>query len=341
MNLLLIIMGNCFSCDKKFGFREKKYSKKEFQIRIYQIKNQVTNGEKYNPEKSDIEGLGHPISTEMGRGKLCEPCVINYCLHNFPVLVYKLESLNHTLKKITSEQFQAFNKTYPGFKKAYDDEIEKLDNTSVTCYWCKQSFLKKNVFSLNRDFGTILDNTSLSNKSPELNECSDCKNIRMQLTSKKLTELKIRLTSCEKKLERLGEAKTQSFIAKNSAESDAGVDQFFSLLSNRPSSKELKFYRAQSQNNYSDLELQWNQAYDEENEINSEIIVEQKELMEKHMQSTKIGSDTQAEKTITSVENTNDDSIIDNEGLKILKVRLAKGEITIDEFKELKDILQE
>ena len=32
-----------------------------------------------------------------------------------------------------------------------DDEIEKLDNTSVTCYWCKQSFLKKNVFSLNSD----------------------------------------------------------------------------------------------------------------------------------------------------------------------------------------------
>ena len=216
-----------------------------------------------------------------------------------------------------------------------------MDNTSVTCYWCKQSFLKKNVFSLNSDFDTILDKTSLANKSPELNECSDCKNARMQLTSKKLTELKIRLTSCKKKLERLSEAKTQSYMAKLSAESDVSLDTIKSVFSNRRPSSELKFYRSQSQEHYSDLELQWNQAYDEENEINSEIIVEQKELMEKHMQSTKIGSDTQAEKTITFVENTNDDSIIDDEGLKILKVRLAKGEITIDEFKELKDILQE
>ena len=110
-------MGNCFSCDKKFGFREKRYSKKEFQNRIYQIKNQITTGETYNAEKSDIEGLGHPISTEMGKGKLCFPCVINYCLDNFPVLVYKLELLNHTLKKLLLKNLKHLTKFILVLKK--------------------------------------------------------------------------------------------------------------------------------------------------------------------------------------------------------------------------------
>ena len=318
---------NCINCNKKFGFRAKKYSKEEIQIHIYILKNELPY-ESNAVDKSEYEAITNSMINKMNKGKICDNCLTQHNLDSYPVFFYRFLIKNNTHQWIVK-----YNKSHPRLKNSYNEELERLENKPVTCYWCKKltlpfKSLQKNVFSLDKNFGV------------NLKECADCQNIRIQLTSEKLTKLKRKLASCKIKTAQLKKIQRKRWREKTDTEFSAGVDMFSSLLSNRASSSELEFYKSQSDINYSDIEEKVKEAYNQEYDVEEEIMDEEKNLMS--VPHGKLQMDSQNKKmdeTATFVSDLDTKNEMNDDPLKILKIRLARGEITKEEFKKIKDIL--
>ena len=202
--------------------------------------------------------------------------------------------------------------------KNHDSNIDE-SKTTIECYWCKKQ-KEEDQFALRAKWNLN-----------DLDTCKECKNVLDNLSSEKLKKLANSYFDIREKIELLeklcDEANESSIRSEgiSTAESIGGLFPNSSTENVKNTSKE----------NLSILKLKLLDAKQEFSHIPNLIESEKRSLAEKHF--FDLGSNEFQTKThLTSTTTTNEQS---DDPLKVLKMRLAKGEITLEEFKEIKENL--
>ena len=196
-------------------------------------------------------------------------------------------------------------------KKAKEDS----GITAGECYWCGE-YRETDQFCFRSDW--ILEDHA---------QCVDCNKIIFGLTSDKMKHLKNLENDHRKKMEILNKQHKEASYAKIRAGGQKYADMFTGAANAGiaggvlPNSN-TQFLENSANQAKGSLEIQSIDAKQEMIRISNLIKNERIVLAKKHFSKN------------DSRENTNDD-----EPLKILKTRLAKGEITLQEFNELKRVL--
>jgi hypothetical protein len=330
-------MAECYQCGNGFGFRGKKINKNEIKKErkklLYSYRKYVETDEvlKTSPEaqKEILEFRKHSTSdiflNKMSNSDdvICEKCFITYLHDN-----YAREIWIHNLLTLTADQRIQYARDYPEFSIKHDKQkvefeeyqkkihqnkskVENSDDSefSYVCNWCKNNFKKLDIQSIKYDYGTHFTGGV---------ECNKCKGIRKKLYSDKLEQLLTEYYSKKSKDKELDELITNAYRAKSEASSRANFDDFVGDRTDKIT----------TQNRYDDLVMQSNDIVPVLSNIERSIGKEMERLAEEHFFKNKSNNveDKDNPKTETPLE--------------ILKVRLAKGEITLEEFSKIKEHLE-
>ena len=195
----------------------------------------------------------------------------------------------------------------------------------VKCYWCKKQKMD-NQFALRPKW----------NLDDPYDTCNDCNKIINELTSIKLRELISLERNNSEKIRRMnelhGEASTAAFQAGQKKYSDvfSGVAGTGFLGGFIPNSDTQHLENSANQNKAS-LEFNLMDAKQESIRISNLIRNEKNILAKKHF----FNLDSNESETKVHSTNTNESS----DPIIMLKMRLAKGEITLEEYRKIKEHL--
>jgi hypothetical protein len=331
---------------------QKKFDKTQIIERVDEII--VGSFEKFQEEYGNEVPTGNAdvLSNKMNdKDLICKTCYDENLVNN-----YTLELWEYNKIKLTYKEQQKFNLEHPGFvskvrfgssiykerrefnlehpgfvskvqferekklKKEFDqkqmNEVKiKNDDDSESlfiCHWCKKQLKISQINPAS---------TWLIFGNPQ---CTECTNIIRKLSSSKLKELWDLEQNMYKKMELLRTQIYDAGQAVRNANMRSTLDIFtgestFGIA--RSETQQLKNLANQHESSLkTDLEYVKNEIQNIPNQIKKEKI----RLAEKHF-----FENDEKLKVIPKTENP----------LEILKIRLAKGEITIDEFNELKSIL--
>ena len=326
-------MAECYQCGNGFGFRGKKINKNEIKKEIQKIIDghheslKAKHGHDPKKVKSILEMYKQSskddiLSNKMSDSDLiCEKCfIIN--LHGN----YAIQLQGYNLATLTTDQYMKFRHKYPEFKNNVDkqrnDQLDqmkleksKVENNdgsgfSYVCNWCKSNFKESDIQPIDYGYGTY---------STTGGECSTCKDVRKKLYSDKLENLLTEHHSNDRKSIELDELIQKARRAKSDARARDFSDGFAGDRTDRIT----------TENRYDDLVMQSNDMALTLSDIGWNISKEMDRLAEEHFFKNKLNNaeDKDNPKTETPLE--------------ILKVRLAKGEITLEEFKNIKENLDQ
>jgi hypothetical protein len=331
-------MAKCYQCGNGFGFRGKKINKNEIKKErkklLYSYRKYVETHEILgkNPEiVKEILGFRKQSATfdifsnKMSDSDLiCEKCFIMYLHDN-----YAREIWMHNLLTLTADQRIQYAKDYPEFSIKHDKQkvefkeyqkkihqnkskVENSDDSefSYVCYWCKNNFKESDIQSIKYGYGADFSQDV---------ECDKCKDIRKGLYSDKLDSLLTEYSHKKSKAENLRELERKAYRAKLDASNRSEFDDWAGDRTDKIT----------TQNRYDDLVMQSNDTVLALSDIEWNITKEMKRLAEEHFFKNK--SNNAEDKDNPKTE----------KPLEILKVRLAKGEITLEEFKSIKENLDE
>jgi phage gp16-like protein len=191
--------------------------------------------------------------------------------------------------------------------------------TTIECHWCKkqkeeEQFALRSKWNLN-----------------DLDTCKECNNVLDYLTSEKLQKLvngRIDISEKMELLEKLHDEATESLIRSE------GVSTAESIMGLFPNSS-TENVKNTSKENLNTLKLKLLDATQEYARISNLIKSEHLALKEKHF----FNWDSNESQTKTHSTNTINTNEPYDDPLIILKIRLAKGEITLEEFNKIKENL--
>jgi len=330
-------MAKCYQCGNGFGFRGEKINKndlkKEIQNYIDYYRESLKTEEKLTPESLKVElavrkqsATFDIFSNKMSDSDLiCEKCSITHLQNNYAVEIWKYNQAT-----LTADQNSKFREKYPEFQdnlsrqryehiekiKVYHSKVASSDGSefSYVCNWCKKTFKKSDsVFPFS--FSIHYDDSKYSTLG---GECSTCKDVRKKLYSDKLENLLTEYRSNDRKSIELNELVRKASRAKSDARARDFSDGFAGDRTDRIT----------TENRYDDLVMQSKDIDSALFEINWSIGKERERLAEEHFFKNK--SNNAEDKDNPKTE----------KPLEILKVRLAKGEITLEEFKNIKENLE-
>ena len=337
-------MAECYQCGNGFGFRGKKINKNEIKKEIQKLLDfyrEYTETHEIlgkNPEIiKEILGFRKQSATfdifsnKMSDSDLiCEKCFSTHLQDNYTREIWTYNILN-----LSYEQKIKFDKDYPEFSlkqekekveyKKYglrmkiiqESKVENSDGSefSYVCNWCKKTFKKSDsIFSFS--FSIHYDDTNYSTAG---GECSTCKDVRKKLYSDKLGNLLTERRRNDRRSKELSELIGKARRAISEASSRANFDDFAGDRTDK----------IITQNRHDDLVMQSKDMALTLSDMEWSIGKESERLAEEHFFKNKLNNveDKDNPKTETPLE--------------ILKVRLAKGEITLEEFKIIKENLDE
>jgi hypothetical protein len=318
---------HCFQCKKKFGFREDKWTKEN----VLWWCNELTTFDSLVPETCTNQ-----LTCIMGeKDWVCGLCFQKHTLEHHLMAQVDYERRNRKEKKFKQwieENPLALSELAPtwdlnvkgdeSWSTLYDKIKEQNNNTEETCPWCKKIF----TFSQMTGIGFTYQTKTL--------ECTGCSNIRSGLSSEKLRDLQRRLARAESKSNRIASSLASASSAKSSAETRSFIDELGSAYHLKLNNPHIEHYASEANARYLGYQDEQKDIIYEITDLESQIFEEKTFLAEKHFFGNK-EEHVQIKPTteIPKVSNQDDDI------LRILKTRFAKGEINKQEFDEMQSTL--
>ncbi len=324
-------MTKCHNCDKKLGWRDQKIKKEHFHESLFcKFPNMM-------------------IMRLNQKNVLCELCYISDSKKHLPSEIF------HYIKHLTTKnEFGKWNNVQE--LEEIKTKIKKHFEDKITCHWCK--FTEKKYESFSLDWIGMPMNYA----------CKPCDSISNSITNPKIDALKNKLESYlakNKKIKFMIFDSTYEIgrLKRNERSFTYNWDH-----AQDPSGRvDLSHEKNIKKNHIDDLELQTTDVQQKINEVKFELYEEIIPLMEKHLSNkpkekiniegipvididpySKLGGfiqlpDTTKDipdttKDIIKTPNSSENIVSENDPLLILKIRLAKGEISKKEFLELKKL---
>ncbi len=236
---------------------------------------------------------------------ICKKCFEADIRKHLPSTVWK-----YTDKLISRKEYIKMNNVQ--LTEFREQIIEFGEETA--CYWCKKIFEKINTLSL-AILGLGSDN-----------ECRECNTITKFITNSKIKELEEELfphLSKKAMIDKMVFNSKREVMQREINDAQDSLNWEHHVYGSRVDITKMKI---NAQNRTEDLELQQNEVSRKIYEINLKINEEKITAIHRHFSDEK--------EIETKAEN-------EGESLKILKTRLAKGDITKEEYEELKGIIEE
>ena len=327
-------MAKCCQCGNGFGFRGEKFDRSDIEKHIQEINDSAHDIIKKQDTKQRLVGSkellelrkqyqDNPLWKKIGNGGslICRKCFYEN-LHDEHAV--EIQFINQ--ETLTSEQLDEFNSEFHSFHDKFMKQSTlwinqaklnkaKAENSNgteslFTCIWCKNNFKELDIQSIEYGYGSYSTNGV---------ECNKCKDIRKGLYSDKLDSLLTERSNKKSKDKELDELIREANRAKSEASSRVNFDDWAGDRTDKIT----------TQNRYDDLVMQSNDIVRALSDIEWNISTEKERLAEEHF--FKNISNNAEDKDNPKAETP----------LEILKVRLAKGEITLEEFKNIKENLDE
>lgn len=286
--------------------------------------------------------------------KICNDCKWKH-IHTDHIIGY-VESQKHIAQDPKQQQTVKENLEYvpissqkppwaddgKSISELYEYAKQKLLNSSKVCNWCENSF----------SFKLISECTIAFESDRKILECDDCHKLRSDVIDgkvngdPKIRELRQRHTQLKIRRSNLDRSRRNAMDAKQNAKSISVLDQVTNMNPYFVTDPQKQHNLNSSINRYDDL-------LNETSEIDSQISELETQIHELKIKLTRKYFSIVKESGIEFLKSssaTNFGQLVEKESTKntgnsqeplmILKMRLAKGEITKKEFEELKAVIE-